>query len=489
MRTRHNSSLIIKGSLLFLSLAAVLSVSIAFFSCTVDKPYRANLDNYVKAESTLIDKARVLNAGMSVYVDFSNGMNAAYNTPTSREALKSVVNIFTDAKDQASFFSLADEQITPLDMKQTEIYNAIMSPANYTKQKAPIEKTLQEIINKHQAALLITDFEEYNGGVIQQQNYAKTYFIDWLSQGYDIVFYKVDYKEGGKSKHLYFTVFDSPDNEFGNEVEKALASFVGNGMEKFVLGGICSSLRIHTSYKTSTQGGNYHSSDDVDIVSGVLENGNEESFCSYTLSCFNPHTEYYPFGVKWEDIPANIKATQEVGVPKEQQFTHLLSKIYVNFNLQDGYDIKEIAAKVYDFEPSMNEILLITDSLSNEGKEFELTQPLPDGKEVLDMFVATMAPAKNVVLPDGGKDWNEIFIDFTSQFLDKHTLPAAMTSSNDMLKLNVVIANAVPRLDAIESFFAWQGNNSLASSVENALKSDKVNPTGRVILTYYMKVL
>ena len=59
----------------------------------------------------------------------------------------------------------------------------MMNSVNYKKQRAPIEKTLERIILNNQPALLMTDFEEYNGGLIQKAAYAKKYFIDWLAKG------------------------------------------------------------------------------------------------------------------------------------------------------------------------------------------------------------------------------------------------------------------------------------------------------------------
>ncbi|MDE5875725.1 MAG: hypothetical protein K2H15_08755, partial [Muribaculaceae bacterium] len=192
---------------------AVLAVGMAIVlnSCGGDQFSRTYLDKYVETVDMEVAKSKALKPGTSVYVDFSDGMNHAYTTETSQNALRSVVNAFTGVSGETKFYSLADSKITPLNETQTGIYNAIMSGANYTKTMAPIEETLKTIVNNRQAALLITDFEEYNNGVIQRQNYAKDYFISWLSEGYNIIFYKIDYSEKGAQKHLYFTVFDAPE--------------------------------------------------------------------------------------------------------------------------------------------------------------------------------------------------------------------------------------------------------------------------------------
>ncbi|MDE6299190.1 MAG: hypothetical protein K2M10_06055 [Muribaculaceae bacterium] len=462
---------------------AVLAVGMAIVlnSCGGDQFSRTYLDKYVETVDMEVAKSKALKPGTAVYVDFSDGMNHAYTTETSQNALRSVVNAFTGVSGETKFYSLADSKITPLNETQTGIYNAIMSGANYTKTMAPIEETLKTIVNNRQAALLITDFEEYNNGVIQRQNYAKDYFISWLSEGYNIIFYKIDYSEKGAQKHLYFTVFDSPESNLSAEVEKALGSYVGKGVDKFVLAGTCFNFAGATSYLSSTQGGNYHNGDGEDIVTAVMEGGTDEAFKNYTLSAFSPFAEYYPFGVDWKNINENIKATQEEGMPEGDKFTHLLSKFYVDFDMQNGYTINGVAADVVNFEPAIQQIITATDYVG----VFNNPANLPEAKPVLDMFTVSMAPAKLDKLP--GHNWTEIFVDLDQRFQGE--LPSGMNTVNDLLKIDVVIADATPRLDGIESFFAWPGNTSLSESVKNTILSDKVNPKGRAIITYFVKVM
>lgn len=465
--------------------------------------YRSNLDQYVEFESTAVIKSHAMSQGTAVYVDFSDGMNAAYGTETSREALRKVINVFTGSSNQASFYSLANDTIVPLDLPQTGIYNAIMSGKNYTKPKAPIEKTLKEIIAKKQPALLITDFEEYNGGVIQQQNYAKDYFIKWLTMGYDIIFYKIDYNEGIKPKHLYFTVFDAPQNSLAANVETALSSFIDNGMERFVLAGPQTSYALALNYPSSSQGGNYHGVSGEDMVSGVLEDGKEEAYITYNYnladtegakthsnyaqvySLYGPLTEYYPIGVKWEDIVTNISAMQEQGIEPGDRFNHFLSNIYVNFTVQDGYDIQEIKANAYNFEPAIQQIIEGRANAQAEGKEYAVTSAAENGKEVLDMFTASIEPAKVKDLPGNG--WQLLSVDLDTRF--KGQLGASFTAPTDLIKINVTVAKATPKLEALNDFFAWPGNNSLVESVRNTLQNPEVNPEGKVIVTYYLKAL
>lgn len=472
--------------------AALLALTAgALTSCGGGDSYRANLDEIVTLQTDEVVKAHAMNPGISVYVDFSDGMNAAYGTEISREALRKVINVFTGTDNQASFYSLAADTIIQIDKKQTEIYNTIMSAANYTKSKAPIEKTLKEIVAKKQPALLITDFEEYNGSVIQQQNYAKSYFIDWLTAGYNIVFYKMDYKEGSKPKHLYFTVFDSADNALAGKINNALQDVFSQGVECFVLGGPDCVYGMRVNYPSANQGGNYHNSKGEDIVTGVAEDGGSESYISYPVAAaetrtdyveikpaYAPFTEYYPIGVEWEEVLSNAAALQEPGVEKGDRFAHLLSNVFVNFNVQSGYDIQGLEAVVYNFEPQITKVIEGKAAAEAEGKDFKMPK-LESGEKVLDMFTASMAKVSDSKLP--GEGWNEITVDFDSRYKGSPV--------KDLLKVDIVISKATPRLEGISDFFSWPGNNSLAESVRNTLLDEKVNPQGRVIIRYYLKSL
>ncbi|MDE6017197.1 MAG: hypothetical protein K2G85_00105 [Muribaculaceae bacterium] len=467
-------------------------------SCGGNSSDRQTLDRYVALETEISLQNHALQPGVSVYVDFSDGMNAAYGTLTSQEVLRKVVNALTDAKKQPDFYSLADSKITPLDLPQTELYNAIMSGKNYTLPKAPIEETLKTIVEKSQSALLITDFEEYNGDKIQQQNYAKTYFIDWLKKGYNITFYKLDYKEKGKDKHLYFTVFDSQENLFGDKIENVLSSYIGNGVDKFVLAGRECSYDLATNYPTSISGGSTHNASGEDIVSAVWEDGKEEAYITYSYNApdmkgtpfatfktyYGPLTAYYPFGSEYKDILTNIEATKEEGVDPADRFKHLISKLYVNFNVQNGYSIETLDVNVTDCQPAMLELMERCDTLTQEKPDPSIISGLKEGKKVADMFTVAISP---VAIPElQGEGWNEILFDFDDRF--KGEIPPTMESSKDLLKADIVISKAIPNND-IDSFFAWPGNNSLSESVRNTLQDPAVNPEGQVIVTYYIKVL
>ena len=49
----------------------------------------------------------------------------------------------------------------------------------------------------------------------------KKYFIDWLAKGYNITFYKWDFTEKEKSKHMFLAVFDDNANRLNSLIQNA----------------------------------------------------------------------------------------------------------------------------------------------------------------------------------------------------------------------------------------------------------------------------
>lgn len=83
-------------------------------------------------------------------------------------------------------------------------------------------------------------------------------------------------------------------------------------------------------------------------------------------------------------------------------------------------------------------------------------------------------------------EWSEINIDFAPQF--NGNFPGNMKSS-DLLRANIVISKASPRLEGIDDFFGWEGNPSLANSIRETLTAKQCNPEGRILFFYYLKTI
>lgn len=415
--------------------------------------------------------------GYSAYFDLSDGLLSAYQVPTTSNCLKSMVNKVTGNANCKEVYTLKNSEITKSDLRQTELYNYILSPTSY-QMVAPIEQSLAQITQEGRAALLVTDFEEYNGGSIQQQNYAKKYFIDWLNRGNRIVFFIFDYQEGSLAKHLYFTVFDTPDHTLLKETEDALK---GNGAAYKTFRLNKDDISFSVNYPAVTVGGAYHDDSGDDIISLTNESGEGNCYTLYQ----GLNAEYYPFEESWPNIVENVANAKDPENKNEYKpaFTHLLSGLKANFENVSGYNIRKLGIYVTDVQGDYDKFAgwyafkKDGENAGEDGKvlpEFDYTKgPGPIG-EVQDMFVFT----GNV------KDQTaDISLDFRPHF---NGTVANMTM-DDLLRVDIVIADCEPRYDALPSLFEWAGNRSLIEAVKNTLQDQ--NPIGRVIYTYYIKAI
>lgn len=446
---------------------------------------RSQLDKYVE----MTQEAHLLNDGASVYVDMSDGMNYAYSTQDSQSILQAIINKLA-ANSAIKFFGLADEKITPLELSHTQLYNYMLNPKSYDKQKAPIESTLQRIVSENQPALLMTDFEEYKGQVIEQAAYAKRYFIAWLADGNNITFYKWDFVEKGKSKHMFLAVFDDNANRLNSLIETAI-NMTDPNIEKYVLGGRDFAYPTSTNYISLKQGGNYHNDKGLDVVTAVMENGGMNDYVSYAKPFatangvpgqFAPldislgsYAEYYPLGVTWTDAIANSKRMQETGISENIKFNHLLSNLYIDFGAQNGFNIDDIEVRVFDMGETMREI-------ASQGDSLKVRQIESINNPEVNMFLsASMNDVRE--LPRG---WKEITIDFDSKFNGSFM---GNVSSTTLFRANIVISKASANIGDVNAFFGWPGNPSLANSIKETLTAGTSSPQGRILYTYYIKTI
>lgn len=446
---------------------------------------RSDLDAYIE----VTENDNVLGDGASVYVDMSDGMNSAYATVDSKKILEAITNKL--AGDQAiKFFGLANEEITPLEMSHTQLYNYILSPQSYDKQKAPIQKTLETILEKRQPALLMSDFEEYKDGHIQLAAYAKETFTKWLELGYNITFYKWGFEENGKSKQMFLAVFDDNANRLNALVETAVKT-TSPGIATYVLGSRDFAYPTSAAYPSLVKGGNYHNSKEEDAVTAVIEKGDKDSYISYAKPyasatgapgefasldhALGTFAEYYPLGVTWTAAIQNAKNMKEAGVKPEDKFTHLLSKLYIDFAAQNGFNIQNIEVRTFDMQATMA-------AINKAGKKANKEKIEAVEKPEINMILtASMKPEANL-----GNGWNEIFVDFDGKFDGKfmNNVP-----STNLLRANIVISKATPNTEEAIEFFSWDGNQSLANSVVNTLQAASSNPEGRILYTYYLKTI
>ena len=447
---------------------------------------RAHLDKYVE----MTRESHLLDNGASVYLDMSDGMNCAYRSSDSRNILRSIIDKLA-ANNAIEFFRLSEEKITALDdYSHTQLYNYMLNPNSYNMQRAPIEKTLKQIVEKQQPALVMSDLEEYKGGVIERAAYAKRYFIDWLAQGFNIILYKWNFSEGNKEKKMFIAVFDDNANRLYSLVDNAI-SLIEAPVDKYILGSRDFAYPICTNYPSLKQGGNYHNEKGFDAVTAVMDRGGNEDYICYAkpyatatgvVGQFAPLdtslgtlAEYYPLGVSWGDAIVNSKQLSEPGVPDDIKYTHLLRNLFVDLNAQSGFTINDIEIRVFDMQRTMEQIALQGDSIIPADIK-GINNP-----EVNMVLTAGMYPSE--LVPDG---WKEICVDFDEKFDGTFI---GNTASTNLLRANIVISKAIPEVQQAIEFFGWENNLSLANSVKETLTASTSNPQGRILYTYYLKTI
>lgn len=445
---------------------------------------RADLDKYIQ----MTHSKNFLEDGASIYLDMSDGMNCAYAETSHQQILQAVINKLA-ANEAIKFYGLASGQITPILKSHTELYNYMMNSRSYSQQQAPIEQTLETIVSKRQPALLMTDFEEYKGGIVERAAYAKKYFIQWLAEGYNITFYKWDFVEHGLSKHMFLAVFDDNANRLNALVDNAVKR-INPQIETYVLASREYAYPTGSHYISLKQGGNYHNSKGQDIVTAVIEDGGPESYKSYAQpfasasgapgqfapldNLIGDYVEYYPLGVDWASAYLNSKQMQEKGIPAEDAYTHLLSNLYVNFKSQDGFSIDKVEVRLFDLQETMKAIS------SSDSIDLSTLESIPK-PEINEVLSASLEYDKS----DFG-NWELINVDFDDQFNGTFS---DKTLSTHLFRANIVISEAKPKLEPVDEFFGWEGNPSLVNSIKEALTASSSSPCGRIVFTYYLRSL
>lgn len=453
---------------------------------------RADLDLYVK--STEPQKPVMTNPGAAVYIDMSDGMINAFKTPEGDAILPALINKFA-ADGAVSFYSLASGQITPVQLPHAQLYQYMLNPANSKNWAAPVESALERIVSREQPALLMTDFEEYNNGVIYPAAYAKRYFIEWLAKGYNIYFYRWDFVEKGKEKKMFLAVFDDNANRLKGMVDSAIA-IAGQQLPEYTLAGHWFSYPMQQMYANGgdlKKGGSYHKTEKdgsvgADVVTAVIEKGGAQDYISYATPyatadgsryanldwLVGSYAEYYPLGVSWADAVNNARNMQQPGV--KQPYEHFVDGLAVDLGAQSGYDIDGIEVRTFDLQPTVETLV----SMPADSIDIDVLSAV--GKPEINMVLtATMRQA------DGYQPGvNIISVDFDEHFTGTF---AGGRPSTDLLQANIVISKATANLAQADEYFSWPGNPCLANSVKETLTAPTSSPVGRILYTYYFKTL
>ena len=462
---------------------ATLSLNSCGNSDDVNLPQQVK--QYFDKDLTLKDRT----TRYSAYFDLSDGVVLAYKNQGAASFLNATVQRLTSS-DSCHVFSLADDKITPLQLKQTELYNKIMDTKSYVQQMAPIEKTLDKIVKEGKSSLLVTDFEEFTPDhQVQHQSFATRYFIDWLKQGNDITFFVFDFI-GVKNipYHLYFIVFDNKSHQFLNQIKESVVGITG--YQEFHLS--TDAYSASTQYPSASQGGNYHdAATGEDLVTGVLEDGSKDAYTSYGK---NARLEYYPLGVSWEDAWKNAQEATQTGF--NPKYTDLFRNLFFDFSNQDSYIIQKLEVKVSDVEEDFQRYSLYQKAMEDKDKSSEYFDEngklLPDydykktsirNPEIQDLVCIDQNLFQQSMAKSAGKK-AEIGIVFSPNF--KGNIIGG--NPTDLYRIDVTIAESQPNLSPrLDELFSWGANNNLRDAIRNTLQ--ELNPKGTVIYTYFVKAI
>jgi hypothetical protein len=298
----------------------------------------AKIENYY--DNSLGQTAGQKEGKPSVYVDFSDGIIQAY---TSNAENKTTIDVLTQklAGDNDWFgMGKSYNGIGKLTFKDDrDLYNQVVTPTNYSDIMAPIEQAIQKIVEGHNDAMLITDFEEYTpDGKEQTFAYAKKYFIQWLQQGNSITFfYNKFHEENNKSKietdkNLYFAVFNYGKKSKEGLSQKFIDALAGRGVNY-------KTFDLNTNPFSVTN--DYGGKDKIGINKQL--NGYYNSIVNASVQNGKPF-EYFGIASAWdkEFDKKFIQPIKDSGV--------VLSHLYLNADTskQSSYKLSKIRVSVRD---------------------------------------------------------------------------------------------------------------------------------------------
>ena len=480
-------------------------------SCSTDADPFVNFNSYDQELGSRIEAYHKKNTvssntktgDPSLYIDFSSGINKAFSEPAIQAMMADCFNTVLAQKFEV--YKLGSHQITPLSISNTtELGQQVADPKEYKDIWAPIKQAVDTIVSGNGDALLITDFEEWQGNnEVTTTAFLKIPFSKWIGKGNSIHFFIADYKEGGVDKHLYFTVFSCGVPNPSSMISK-LETKLGPLTTRFDLSN--SSYKLYTSYPTVKSGGIFydqnakseHAKNILDLKSNYT-NGSTHG---------NPF-EFYPLGLDWENI-AKLRATYQ----SQHEFNDFFRKLFINVSNEDSYTFGDFGVKVSDvtsdfenftraevakkhkpkLDKGNNGEIKISDK---ETDPFALTCYDAQGNLKETYSYKPLAPQQvnevftlNKVLFTNTKASNPKAVELGVSFDPKFDLKNVQ-NQDGLLRVEVLLNTAEPNLTNQKLLrFKWTNaknvvNSALYESIKNTLL--ELKPNNKVIYTYYIK--
>ena len=439
----------------------------------------------------------------ALYIDFSSGINKAFADPVINRMMTDCFN--TILAQKFDVYKLGSNTITPLNVANTtELGQQVSDPKQYADIWAPIQSAVEKIVESHNDALLITDFEEWQKNIeVTNTAFLKIPFSKWLAKGNTIHFFIADYKEGKVDKHLYFTVFSCGNANETSMISK-LESKLGPLTTRFDLS--TQSYKLHTDYPGEKSGGIFYD------VSGKTEKAKNvlDLKDNYVNGLKNGnHFEFYPLGVDWKTID-QVHTTYAA----QNQFNDFFRKLFIDLSNDDSYVFGDFGVKVSDVSTDFTNF-----SKAEEAKKHHPTltkgsngeaQFAPNQQDIIALSCyETNGNLKEewVYKPQSSVQLDEVFnlnktlftntkttnpknaefgVAFHPQFKVKN-----IQNPDGLVKVDILLNTATPNLtNAKLSKFQWVNarnvpNVALYESIKNTLQ--ELKPSNKVIYSYYIK--
>lgn len=439
-------------------------------------PSVSTLSQYAQ-ERQLVNVPNVKTSDVTdVYFDFScinYATDMSYRTDPEKtknyNMFDALLGHITSGINNYQFYKVDDNGSNKINNEGTSaLYNAIKTAP--TNEKTKIESALELIIKSGKPSIYITDFEGYDGDKFDESAFASKYFAEWLKAGNKITFIATDYKEKMRTdvvkKWMYITIFDYADGSLTNRIKQSIASIPSYEYKVFTMS---NSFTVSTKYENVLRGGDYHDKSGNPLVCGTNEDGSEIGFKSFEEF----HADFYPFTVKWEDMKKVSEDLSQIGEPK---FKNFLSGLYLNQeDMVECYRIKTFNLKVEDIQADFEAYCVPVEKAEDKASEKQGNAKV---STVADLFVFDYYKFNSY------SDKSEIAINISEKYTNG--TPIGMTSDNDLLCMRLYVDEVDVRLDN-HIFRRSDGNNALEKSVREAL--NHVKPTGKLVYTYFMKVL
>lgn len=473
-------------------------------------PYDSSLGSRIEAYNNIKNPnlANEKSGNPGLYIDFSTGINQAFKTTELKGKVIGCYNALITEKPDV--YGLGSEKVSLIqNIDATALGQMIDNPSTYKDIYAPIQKAVEQIINKDNDALLVTDFEEWQNKLeVTAPAFLAPSFSKWLAKGNSIHFFISDYVENKVNKHIYFTIFSC-----GNANSKSMLTKLENTLSSLTRYDLSNKqFKLTPNYTTAKSGGIFYGEPEKIQDNKKLLDLKE----TYINGLNNGNAyEFYPFGVDWATIDELKKSYNE-----QKQFNDFFRKLFINLSDENAYTYGDFDVKVSDvtedFEyftkcneaskhkPKIEKGSNAEDKISDTETDPVARSCYNEKGKIIDEWLYKAEKKQVEILPEVFTLNKELFkntktsdkakVEFGVSFDTKYNLKN-IANPKGLLRVDIVLNSAEPNLtNPILDKFKWSNSNSIPNvalyeSIKTTLQDVGVKPSNKVIYSYYIKTL